>query len=237
MAVAVPAGTMWVGKEGRVFVKCINHEAYGTRWVRRAWLVWWRYRKQKVVRGLVLHHKDDAKSRDVIANLQLMTVAAHVKLHNARGDSGPTSWTSEGRSSQRAIAKVQYAAGRIGVATWTEETYRKLSAHAKAQHAAGNFGTATWTTESRQKQRVAHLGNTNSLGCKRTPEAIEATRQANLGSKHTAKSLRLMCTSQIERRRREREERIDDYFSTPNRKTQPLENFLPTKGHLTKCTR
>jgi len=128
---AAKAGDVRV-EGGRVLVKCIDHEVFGSRWIRRSWLVWWRWRRQLVPKGWVLHHKDKDPSHDVMSNLQLMTNSAHMKLHNSRGE--------------------------VGNATWTAVTRKKASAYAKAQHKAGKLGPQTWTAESYIKMRAAVTG-------------------------------------------------------------------------------
>jgi hypothetical protein len=78
-----------VRKDGYARVKCVAHEEFGTRWVLRSHFVWWRWRRQRVKRGWCLHHKDEDRLHDVISNLQLMTRAAHSKLHKEGKVLGP----------------------------------------------------------------------------------------------------------------------------------------------------
>jgi hypothetical protein len=151
-------------KHGRAFIKCINHEVYGTKWVRRSWLVWWKRRKQIVPNGCHLHHKDSDESHDVISNLQLMTRGDHTKLHNRQGDVGSASWTNEVRR-------------KIGEAS---------SVSIKAKLTAGIFGPSSWTSTSRKRASA----------------------------------------SQIERHCKDREERIDTYFSNRDRLRESLTNFF-----------
>ena len=127
-------------EHGRVLIKCVDHPEFGTRWVMRSHFVWWRYRKQRVPKGWVLHHKDRDASHDVMSNLRLMTNSAHTKLH--------------------------FACKEIGGAKITMQGKRRLSLLAKAQHKVGNLGTATWTEESVRKNSAAHLGQRHTAAAR-----------------------------------------------------------------------
>lgn len=117
------AGELRVTSDGHVLIKVISHPAYGTCYVQRAWVVWWRYRKQRVSKGWVLHHKDEDSANDKVGNLQLLTHAEHSKLH----------------------ALMKHADGRLGISTWADERRKKASLAAKQQHLDGNLGPVTWT--------------------------------------------------------------------------------------------
>lgn len=78
----LPKGTIRIRGDGRAYVKCVDHEAFGTTWVPRAHFVWWKYRRELVPKGKLLHHKDENKLRDVMSNLQLMTKSEHSTHHN-----------------------------------------------------------------------------------------------------------------------------------------------------------
>ncbi len=153
---------------GRAWVKCIEHEEFGTRWVLRSHFVWWKWRAQRVRRGQVLHHKDDNKLHDVISNLQLMTRADHAALHSTG-----KIWLEESKAK----------ASESALKRCTPEWRTAVSARVKKQHAAGKFGRATWSEEvailANKRIGDAHRGKPGkTLGQKRTPKQKAVYRKA-----------------------------------------------------------
>jgi len=148
------------------FVK--GHPAFKDGWVRVHHLVWWRYRKQRVPRGYVLHHKDHDKENNKVGNLQLMTRSAHATLH------GKLRITTEETKAKMKVSSK---------ARCTPEWREAVSQRVKAQHAAGKFGQATWTEEGRkraaEKSSAAQKGRPgNRLGKRATEEQREHYHQA-----------------------------------------------------------
>ena len=155
---------------GYLWQKVENHEAFGNRWVLLHHLIWWRYRKQRVPKGCVLHHKDYSKENNKLSNLQLMTRAAHATLHGT------------GRlATEETKAKMKNSFK----ARCTPEWRAAVSKRVKAQHAAGKFGAATVSAESRARASAkisAKLkGRPSSrLGTHVTAEQREHYRQGAL---------------------------------------------------------
>jgi hypothetical protein len=66
---------------------------YRDRYVYEHHLVWWRETGRLVPSGFVLHHKDEQKRHNVFSNLEIKSVAAHVRDHNAVEDAmGNCGW-------------------------------------------------------------------------------------------------------------------------------------------------
>jgi hypothetical protein len=75
-------GSEWIDSLGYVWTSIQDsHGFIGTHHVLKHHLIWWRYKKIKVPVGWVLHHKDEDKTNNHLSNLELMTVAAHTRLH------------------------------------------------------------------------------------------------------------------------------------------------------------
>lgn len=153
---------------GRYWIKVVDHPAFGTRWVLRTHFVWWRYRKQIIPRGWVLHHKDEDSTHDVMSNLALMTRAEHARLHSRK-----RVWSDESRERARVAAEKRC----------TSECREAVSARVKVQHKQNNFGRRTWSKEGeasfRKKVGDFHRGKPGGrLGKKATPEQRERYRKA-----------------------------------------------------------
>ena len=127
------AGTVFCGNDGRARVKCENHSEFGTRWVKRPHLVWWKHKHQRVSKGFVLHHRDFNPSRDVISNLRLMTISAHTSLH----------------------ANQRHLEGRFGTAAWTKESHVRASNSHIGNTALLGF---KFSAESKLKMSKSRIG-------------------------------------------------------------------------------
>lgn len=121
--------------DGYVLERVENHPGFpGKTWVTQHHLVWWKYRRERVPRGYVLHHKDENRANNKIGNLKLMTNAEHVRLHSTN---------PEARERARVRAIAQYAnpeareRARIAAnSQWANPEARALaSSRAKAQWA------------------------------------------------------------------------------------------------------
>ena len=216
----------------RAWVGCVKHPEFGTRWIQRSHYVWWRYKKQRVPHGWVLHHKDEDGMRDVMSNLQLMTKSEHSKHH----------MTAERIASLLAgmTPKIRAAVGlrargkpspNLGNKFTPEQLVRCSKAHIGILHTVetkekirrASTGK-THTAESNEKNRLAHLGKKHS-------EASKALISLH-GKGHTPQSVSARAASSermIERNQARKGERIDNYFSGPRASKQSLESFL-TKG-------
>ncbi len=95
---AAPAGTERMNEKGRIKVKVVNHPEFGTGWVLRSHLVYWRRTKICVKKGYVIHHCDDDKTNDTFWNLELMTGSRHSKIHR---NFGMTPWNKGKRGLQK----------------------------------------------------------------------------------------------------------------------------------------
>jgi hypothetical protein len=157
---AQPVGTVRYKTDGRAYVKTVNHQAFGTTWVPRAHLVWWKWRRQTVPEGWCLHHKDMNPARDVMSNLRLMLGTEHTRLHKT----GST-------HSAEAREKVSRAnTGRVV----SEETRTKMRLALTGRVVPEN---------ERLKMSLAQMGNTNALGHTVSAEARRKISQAQLGNK------------------------------------------------------
>ena len=126
------AGVIRRHKDGRVWIKCVDHPEFGTCWVKRAHFVWWRCKRQRVPKGWVLHHRDEEPAHDVMSNLKLMTISAHTSMH----------------------AKQRHAEGRLGTdVVWTAESHAKASRSHMGNTALLNH---VHSAKTRKKMRAAH---------------------------------------------------------------------------------
>ena len=78
---AKPLGSTYTNKDGRVWVKINEHgKTWSAMWKRRAHVVWERAHGP-VPRGRLLHHRNEDRGDDRLANLQLVTRAEHARVH------------------------------------------------------------------------------------------------------------------------------------------------------------
>jgi hypothetical protein len=184
---------------GYVWQKVKNHPGFpGATEVKQHHLVWWRYRKERVPRGYVLHHIDEDRTNNKLKNLKLMTNAEHVRLHSTgrklndaqrknASVKAKRRCTPEWKAAVSERVKLQHAQGKFGQATWinerklTEAERLRLSDHAKRRHAEGTFG-GPWSEESKARMSARMRGNKNSVGRKWTVE-----QKANLSKKAKAR--------------------------------------------------
>lgn len=121
-----PAGSVRICQYyGYAWVKVEDHEEFKDGWVKEHHLVWWKYRKQRVPAGYILHHKDENKLNNKVSNLELLQRGVHAKLHHQ----GSTR-TAAQKSVQSTRAKERC----------TPEWRAAVSARVKLQHQKGKFG-------------------------------------------------------------------------------------------------
>ena len=78
-------GNAWKGgiteRNGRIYVRMPKHPRANNGYVRRSHLVM----EKKLGRYLkpweIVHHKDENKSNDSASNLEVLTLAEHIKIH------------------------------------------------------------------------------------------------------------------------------------------------------------
>ena len=99
--IAKVGGTRVCKTFGYIFERIEDHPGFpGKKWVLQHHLVWWKYRKQRVPRGFVLHHKDEDRTHNKMRNLELITRAEHARLHGVG-----RKWTFEQREHASFMAK------------------------------------------------------------------------------------------------------------------------------------
>lgn len=154
----------------RFWIKVVDHPVFGTKWLLRSHFIWWKWRKQRVPKGYVLHHKDEDCTHDVLSNLRLLTRAEHARLHTTK-----RVWSEESR------ARASIAAQRRCTSEWKAA----VSALVKLQYKQGKLGRATWSEEAKasagKKLSAAFKGRPNGqLGRKATSEQRTHYKQAAL---------------------------------------------------------
>ena len=80
---ARPGGSERTNKDGRVWVKVLEHGPTNKAWKRRYHVVWEAVHGP-VPRGRLLHHRNENPGDDRLENLQLVTRAQHMKIHMTR---------------------------------------------------------------------------------------------------------------------------------------------------------
>jgi hypothetical protein len=216
MGVPAKAGDIKAQKNGYVLIKCIAHPIFGNRWVQRAHFVWWKWRKQVVPKGYLLHHKDEDPSRDVLSNLQLMTRAEHNKYHMIKSPNAHARRAHIAAALKTLKTRTKMSKSALARPPMTAATRRKMSRTRTGKKLGPSPLRGTKRPEAyKARMRKAMLGNTNALGIRHTKESIENMRKGILASWA-----------------RKREERIDDYFSNRSRVTIPIEQII--QGEITK---
>jgi hypothetical protein len=105
----------------------------------------------------VVHHKNKKRDDDRLRNLQLMTVAGHLRHHHI------------GRKVSPEIRMKMSASAR---ALLTPAERKRRSRRAKAQHAIGKLGQKTWRTGTAEKVAAKLRGRPSKLKGIKRPKAI-----------------------------------------------------------------
>lgn len=182
------AGEVRIRSNGRAWIACVDHEEFGTGWIQRTHFVWWKYRRERVPRGWVLHHKDEDGLHDVMYNLQLVSKSEHGKIHMTAERSAKmiAGITPEIRKSTgKKLIGNKHLLGK----KWTPEQLLNLSiGHTGLKHSLA----------TRAKISVGNTGKTPTL------EAREKNRQTHLGKKHTEEAKNKISMNNPRRKKKPR---------------------------------
>ena len=78
---ALPIGSTWENKEGRVWIKVAGHGRWHQDWKRRAHIVW-ETANGPIPHGRIIHHINQNEGDDALDNLLLLTRAEHLSIHS-----------------------------------------------------------------------------------------------------------------------------------------------------------
>lgn len=74
-------GEPYINTSGYIYIKVENLDTGRKYNVPQHRFIWEEANGKKIPKGYVIHHKDGNKKNNTVGNLQLMTRAAHKKLH------------------------------------------------------------------------------------------------------------------------------------------------------------
>jgi hypothetical protein len=150
--------------------------------------IWWRYHKQRIGRGFVLHHKDENKTSNKASNLQRMTIGKHTTLHmTGRPCSELTRTKMSASSKGKAKSPEHCAAISAAKKNPSQETRDRISAANRrrspeviAKIAASNTGKKM-SAKTRAKMSAASKGKQKSIATRAKMSAAMVKRHAHYG--------------------------------------------------------